>query len=99
MLDDTRADDGEPEQEQGMLILAINETYWLAEGSQWLTPMLDGSGPFPKPVLCVRFSSSVELRAFMGEDCNLLDFWSINPDIIERLRRDDHLKDVNGDNL
>ncbi len=99
MLDDTGAAGPESEEPTGMLILAVNESYWLAEGDEYLTPMLDGSGFFPTPILCVRFSSSTELTAFIGPNRSLLDFWGLNPDVVERLRRDNHLKEIDGDNL
>ncbi|MCV2869194.1 hypothetical protein OEW28_11200 [Defluviimonas sp. WL0002] len=78
-------------QEPRMILLRINETYWLFEGEEFLSPMLKGSGYFPTPVICYRFEDHLTLRAFIGAGRPMTDFWGINPDIVERLRRDEHL--------
>jgi hypothetical protein len=45
-------------------------------------------------VRCIRFQTPFDLRAFLGEDRLLTDLWGINPDIVERLRRDNNLLDM-----
>jgi len=99
MLDDTKAAGGMPKQPTGMLMLAVHQTYWLAEGSEYLTPMLDGSGFFPTPIVCVRFKNAFELNEFIGPNRNVMEFWGINPEVVERLRRDNHLSEISGDTL
>jgi len=96
MLDETKNGGEQPD---GILMLAVNESYWLAEGIEYLTPILDGSGFFPTPIICVRFADTFELNLFIGPDRSLLDFWGVNPDIVERLRRDKHLNEISGDGL
>ena len=93
MRDDPQLPEKPPDEPQ-MVLLAINQTYWLAEGAEFLTPMLHGTGFFPKPVKCVIFRDSFELRQYIGPGRNLTEFWGINPDIVERLRRDDHLNEI-----
>ncbi|MCB2105306.1 MAG: hypothetical protein KDE06_10010 [Rhodobacteraceae bacterium] len=77
--------------EPRMVLLKINETYWLYEGEEYLSPMLKGGGYFPTPVICYRFEDHIGLRAFVGAGRPMTDFWGINPDIVDRLRRDEHL--------
>ncbi|MFQ5621866.1 MAG: hypothetical protein ACE5FS_00575 [Paracoccaceae bacterium] len=94
MLDDESGpdwgDDGTPR----MTLLAINETYWLYDGAEFLNQMLLGKGYFPVPIRCLMFEDAFELRAFVGEGHVLTDYWGINPDIVERLRRDNHLLEM-----
>lgn len=80
--------------EPRITLIAINQSYWMFEGEEFLNAMLLGRGAFPLPVRCIRFASPVELRAFVGKDRLLTDLWGINPDIVDRLRRDDQIVDV-----
>ena len=82
-----------------MILFALNQQYWLAEGDEFLTPMLKGSGYFPIPIICIIFQGPNELREFLGHEYKVTDFWGINPDIVDRLRRDKHLKEVNAQDL
>jgi len=79
-----------------LILIAIEERYWLFEGEEFLGAMLRGSGFFPKPVQCLRFKDSFEMRIFLGPERPMNKFWLINPDIIERLRRNDHLLEIEG---
>jgi len=79
-----------------VILIAIEDRYWLFEGDEFLDAMLLGTGFFPKPVRCLRFRDSFELRIFLGPDRPMNTFWMINPDIVERLRRDDHLLETEG---
>ena len=80
--------------EPRMTLIAINQSYWLVEGEEYLDAMLMGNGFFPKPVRCMVFANAFEMRVFVGSDVAMTDYWGINPDIVERLRRDGHLIDV-----
>ncbi len=84
---------GESGQEPRMVLLQIGETYWLSQGEEYLNPMLMGGGFFPTPVICYQFANHFALRAYLGADQSMTDFWGINPDIVARLRRDGHLLD------
>ncbi len=79
-----------------MVLLRINESYWLSEGAEYLNPMLMGGGYFPTPILCINFEDSFALRIYLGPDQVVTDFWGVNPDIVERLRRDGHLTEQDG---
>jgi hypothetical protein len=83
--------DAEPE--TGVTLIAVNQTYWLFEGAEYLNQVLLGQG-YPVPVKCVFFADSFEMKAYIGKDRVLTEFWGINPDIVERLRRDDHLLEL-----
>jgi hypothetical protein len=83
---------GEPEPQ--IILIALNRSYWVFEGAEFLNPMLLGEGYYPVPVRCIRFETSFDLRAFLGEGRLLTDLWGINPDIVERLRRDNNLLDM-----
>lgn len=74
-----------------MTLLSINQTYWLFEGKEFLNEMLRGQGYFPKPVRCIKCADIFELRRYIGVGRKVTDFWGINPDIVERLRRQNHL--------
>lgn len=94
MPDTSKDDDTGQSGAQRMVLLRVNEGYWLSEGKEFLNQMLMGTGPFPTPVLCYTFQDAFELRAYLGPDRVVTDFWGINPDIVERLRRDGHLDET-----
>ncbi len=79
--------------EPRMVLLRINQTYWLSEGEEYLNYMLMGGGYFPTPVICYTFPDNFALHAYIGER-SVTDFWGINPEIVERLRRDEHLLEI-----
>ncbi|MEM9343575.1 MAG: hypothetical protein AAGA87_11070 [Pseudomonadota bacterium] len=93
MRDETD-DDKNNEPPLRMVLFAVNETYWLAQGEEFLNEMLKGSGYFPTPVTCILFTDGNELQEFIGPDMNVMEFWGINPDVVARLRRDNHLKEI-----
>lgn len=82
--------DGEPR----MTLLAINGGYWLYEGEDLLNDMLFGRGAYPFRVRCVLFKDAFELRGILGEQFQVGTLWRINPDVVERLRRDNLLVEV-----
>lgn len=82
-----------------MTLLAINQSYWLFEGKEFLNQMLVGRDYFPKPVRCILFADIFELRGFLGQGRKVTDFWGINPDIVDRLRRQNHLLEIPADEV
>jgi len=82
-----------------MVLFAINDSYWLAQGDEFINPMLKGSGYFPTPVTCILFEDAQELQEFIGPDMNIMEFWGINPEVVARLRRDNHLKEIHANQL
>lgn len=79
-----------------IILIAVEESYWLFSGDEFLNQMLLVDGDFPKPVQCLRFADSFEMRIFLGPDRPMNDFWGINPAIVARLRRDEHLIEIDG---
>lgn len=92
---DGGGDGGTPQ----MVLLAINQTYWLSQGKEYLNQMLRGAGFYPRPVRCIRFADHMELRLYLGPGRKITDFWGINPDIVDRMRRNDELDEVTFDTL
>lgn len=77
-----------------MTLLAVNQAYWLYEGKDLLNDMLFGRGAYPFKVKCYVFENIYDLRRFTGEAVSVASFWHINPDIVDRLRRDDLLIEI-----
>ncbi|MGB5556671.1 MAG: hypothetical protein WBN04_01530 [Paracoccaceae bacterium] len=73
------------------LISVERVTYYLYEGEDFLNQLLLSDGVYPRPVRCVHFATVFEQKRFLGEGVNLAHLWGINPEIVERLRRDEHL--------
>lgn len=87
-------DDGIP-----MTILVVNGSYWLYEGVELLNDLLFGTGEAPFPVRCVYFKDASELKRFFGPDFVVSTLWRINPDIIERVRRENLLVEEHASDL
>lgn len=73
------------------LISVERTNYYLFEGEVFLNQLLLSDGDFPRPVRCVHFTTVFEQKRFLGEGVSLAALWGINPEIVERLRQDDHL--------
>lgn len=94
MLDQTGKGNGD---EPKIVLLKLNEAHWMYLGEEFLNSMLKGNGYYPVPIKCVVFEDNFALRHFIGSGRAMTDFWGINPDIVERLRRDKQLVDVTPD--
>jgi hypothetical protein len=81
-------------QEPRMTLLAVGGGYWLYEGEDFLNDMLFGRGAYPFRIRCMMFRDAFELRAVFGETFSVATLWRINPDVIERLRRENLLIEV-----
>lgn len=77
-----------------IVIQTDGQSFWMVEGADYLTPMLMGNGYFPRPVRLLIFEDSFALKVHLGPGRAISDFWGINPDVIERLRRDNHLIEI-----
>lgn len=92
------ADDGTPIPRPGgdapMTLLAIGQGYWLYEGVDLLDDLLFGGGAYPFPVRCLCFKDNFGLKRHLGEDVQVMKLWRVNPDIVDRLRRDDLLIEI-----
>ncbi len=82
------------EPEIPMTILAISGGYWLYEGEDLLNDLLFGNGTYPFQVRCVHFKDVIEMNTFFGEGFTVSTLWRINPDVVDRLRRDKLLVEV-----
>lgn len=88
MRDDTHHEDDGDDDGIPMTLLALNENYWLYEGVELLNDLLFGTGVYPFPVRCVFFKDAIEVKKILGTDFVISSLWRINPDIVERLRRE-----------
>lgn len=84
---------GEPEPE--ILLICVEKKHYMAEGEEYLSELLLVDGTFPTPIRCVKFQDAFEFGRITDGTVNLSDLWSINPEIINRLRKDGHLIEMN----
>jgi hypothetical protein len=77
-----------------ILISVEKQNFYLFEGEEFLNQLLLEDGVYPRPVHCIGFASSIDLSIFIGDGKSLSQFWEINPEIVDRLRRNDHLLEV-----
>lgn len=94
-MSDTANDDatGDDTKER-MVLVHVNGGYWLTEGEDYIRHMLLGTGPFPTPVVCYTFEDTSALSRYLGPGKLVTDFWGINDEIVDRLRRDEHLLEL-----
>ena len=85
-------ENGEPVSE--IILLKIAESYYLAEGEEYLSELMLVDGTFPKPLRCLNFEDAFKFSTFSGGTISLADLWGINPKIISRLRQEGHLLEV-----
>ncbi|HEU0220841.1 MAG TPA: hypothetical protein VFR34_01335 [Paracoccaceae bacterium] len=74
-----------------IIIISMNQSYWLANGLVHLDAILMGGQPYPTPIRCVAFANLLHLQSYIPEGTGNL--WAIHPDIIARLRRDGEIVD------
>lgn len=74
-----------------IIIITMNQSYWLANGIVHLDAILMGGAPYPTPIRCVRFRDAWHLQSYIPDGTQGL--WAIHPEIIARLRRDGELAD------
>lgn len=94
MSDDGGAEDEQDEDGIPMTILAVNGSFWIYEGVDLMDDLLYGTGRYPFPVRCAHYKDGIELRRFFGGEFSPGTLWRLNPDIIERLRRENLLVEV-----
>lgn len=76
------------------LISLGKERYYLFEGEDHINQLLLADGDFPKPVRCVHYQDVFALKASLGADINLTQYWGIHPEIVARLRAEDQLLEI-----
>lgn len=97
---DTKDERDEPDDGEDpipMTLLSIGQGYWLYEGVELLDDMLFGTGAYPFQVRCVRFQDHFQMIRFFGEGFSVARMWMINPDVVERLRREKLLVEITPD--
>lgn len=95
MLDTTPGPaEGGDDDDVPMTLLAVSGGYWLYEGEDLLNDLLFGRGAYPFRVRCVHFKDSIEIRQFFGDGFVVTALWRINPDVVDRLRREGLLFDI-----
>lgn len=99
MLDETGLPPRPIPEEPRVTLLAIGGGYWLYEGEELLGDMLHQTGEFPFRVLCVVFSSDIEVRRVCGADFVVSNCWRVNVEIVGRLRRQDLLIEISSDRV
>ena len=77
-----------------ILMLVVDETYYLAVGEEHMDQIMLVDGTFPKPIRCMKFRDQLHLKTFSNGKASLANLWAINPIVIERLRRDQHLLEI-----
>ncbi|MFV0492502.1 MAG: hypothetical protein ACK5M4_11845 [Pseudorhodobacter sp.] len=83
--------DGE---EAPMTLLAVNGGYWVYAGEEYLNDLLFGRGTYPFRVKCLQFESAFDVNRFTKGNVSITTLWRVNPDVIERLRRENLLIEI-----
>jgi hypothetical protein len=89
-----------PEQNGGegegfaMTLVSVNQGYWIHEGDDLLNDLLFCRGAYPFRV-CVRvFEDTFGLNRYLSGDGSIATMWQVNPQIIERLRKEELLIEI-----
>ncbi|QDY70923.1 hypothetical protein [Qingshengfaniella alkalisoli] len=78
-------------------LLDIEGAFYLCEGEEHIDAVLSGDGDYPLPVNCIKFASMASMRQSLGDEVNVAGLWQINPDVVSRLRREEKINAINGD--
>ncbi|RMF38408.1 MAG: hypothetical protein D6754_07575 [Alphaproteobacteria bacterium] len=68
-----------------IIIIHVEENYWLANGTAHLDAVLVGTDPYPTPILCVEFRDVSHVESYIP--AGIEGLWAVHPDIVGRLRR------------
>lgn len=95
MLDATNPPRKDPGSEPRIIIVAIQRTsYYLFKGDEFLDQLLLADGVFPTPALCVHFDSLIDAAQIIGAGFSTSNYWAVNPEIVDRLRRNKQLAET-----
>lgn len=83
--------DREPEEPDIIIIAIDRKAFYLYKGEAHLDQLLLADGEFPRPVLCVHFKRALDVKTVIGQSVSVAQMWGIHPDIVSRLREDEHL--------
>ncbi len=81
------------EQEEQIVLIGAEESYWLLRGEKYLSAMLSAEEYYPTPVIYIEYDSLYELNMDLEEGVLLNALWGIHPGIIGRLRREELIKE------
>ncbi|MGR3320320.1 MAG: hypothetical protein ACU0DK_00115 [Pseudooceanicola sp.] len=65
--------------------------YFVYRGEKHLNQLMLVDGDFPQPVQCLNFRTQFDAQLALGETINMVQYWSIHPEIVARLRDTDVL--------
>ena len=91
---DTGEDECEGEPEEMIVLVQVRQSYWCLAGEKYLGAMLSGLDYYPTPVRCMKFETEFDILRSFPEGLPLGELWGINPLIIERLRNQNHLVEI-----
>ena len=74
-----------PEKRPEIVLALIAEKHYLIEGEPHMNAMIMGNGPYPTPILVVRFSDPAKIEEVFGPDFDPGHHWKINERAIKRL--------------
>ena len=79
-------------EEPDIILIGIDrKSYYLYKGEAHLDQLLLADGEFPRPVLCIHFKRALDAKLVIGQAVNIAQMWGIHPEIVKRLRNDEHL--------
>jgi hypothetical protein len=81
------------------LVSPDGASFYLYLGEKYINQMLLTDGDFPRPVRCLHFSSVLDTNYFLGEGITISQLWGIHPDIVARLRDNNHLLEMKAPNV
>lgn len=85
------------DEDDAIILIGIEETnYFLYRGDDHINQLLLADGNFPKPVKCLNFNSQFDVQMILGQAINVSTCWGINPAIVQRLRDNDELVEIDG---
>ncbi len=82
-----------PPAQASIVLIGTDESYWLLSGEKYLSAMLSAEDYFPTPVIYYEYDSMYALNMALEDGVLLNALWGIHPGIIDRLRREDHIKE------
>ena len=79
--------------EETIVLIGSDSDYWLLRGEKYLSAMLSGEEYYPKPVIYYEYDSMYELTMDLEEGILIGSLWAIHPGIIDRLKREEVIKE------
>ena len=86
--------DEKPWDRYEIVIISMNQRFWLWRGDAYLQRMLRGESDVPWPVGCVVIDDARKLNRVVPEDVDLGDLWMINAMAMANMRSDERVVDI-----